>query len=136
MVFLTLYFQLLGMSDFAASLQMALLLGSTALGGLLGGWIGDKAATKYPDHGRILVCQFSVAVGIPFSLTITKVSFFAPGSHDAFLSHHFSCVLGHSQLWRQGISRRWCLGSFEILALLCPNSGFHRKRIRSRSKQQ
>ena len=73
MVFLTLYFQLLGMSDFAASLQMALLLGSTALGGLLGGWIGDKAATKYPDHGRILVCQFSVAVGIPFSLTITKV---------------------------------------------------------------
>ena len=72
MVFLTLYFQLLGMSDFAASLQMALLLGSTALGGLLGGWIGDKAAQKYPDHGRILVCQFSVAVGIPFSLTITK----------------------------------------------------------------
>lgn len=73
MVFLTLYFQLLGMSDFAASLQMALLLGSTALGGLLGGWIGDKAAMRYPDHGRILVCQFSVAVGIPFSLTITKV---------------------------------------------------------------
>ena len=73
MVFLTLYFQLLGMSDFAASLQMALLLGSTALGGLLGGWIGDRAAMKYPDHGRILVCQFSVAVGIPFSLTITKV---------------------------------------------------------------
>ena len=72
MVFLTLYFQLLGMSNFAASLQMALLLGSTAVGGLLGGWIGDRAAVKFPDHGRILVCQFSVAIGIPFSLMITK----------------------------------------------------------------
>lgn len=95
MVFLTLYFQLLGMSDFAASLQMALLLGSTALGGLLGGWIGDKAATKYPDHGRILVCQFSVAVGIPFSLTITKASPLPPRVSDStshacrFLEEHW-----------------------------------------------
>ena len=75
MVFLTLYFQLLGMSDFAASLQIGLLLGSTALGGLLGGWIGDKAAAKFPDTGRIAVCQFSVFVGIPFSVMITKVLF-------------------------------------------------------------
>lgn len=80
-MFLTLYFQLLGMSDFAASLQMALLLGSTAFGGLLGGWVGDVAAAKYPDHGRIAVCQFSVAVGIPFSLLITKASC----SHQPFL---------------------------------------------------
>lgn len=75
MVFLTLYFQLLGMSDFAASMQMGLLLGSTAVGGLLGGWVGDQAAARFPDHGRIAVCQFSVAVGIPFSLMITKVRF-------------------------------------------------------------
>ncbi len=73
LVYLTLYFQLMGMSDFAASLQMSLLLGSTAVGGLLGGWVGDKAAVRYPDHGRLLVCQFSVAVGIPFSIMITKV---------------------------------------------------------------
>jgi MFS family permease len=83
-VYLTLYFQLLGMTDFAASMLMALLLGSTAVGGLLGGWVGDKAASRYPDHGRILVCQFSVAVGIPFSLTITKV-------HPAPLLHLWQC---------------------------------------------
>lgn len=73
MVFLTLYFQLLGMSDFAASLQTSLLLGSTAIGGLLGGWVGDFAGSKWPDTGRIAVCQFSVFTGIPFSLIITKV---------------------------------------------------------------
>lgn len=73
MVYLTLYFQLMGMTDFAASLQMSLLLGSTAVGGLLGGWVGDKAAARYPDHGRLIICQFSVAVGIPFSIIVTKV---------------------------------------------------------------
>ena len=73
MVFLTLYFQLLGMSDFAASLQIGLLLGSSAVGGLLGGWIGDKAGARWPDKGRIAVCQFSVFTGIPFSIIITKV---------------------------------------------------------------
>ena len=43
-VFLTLYLQLLGMNDAAASALMALFLGGSALGGLLGGWLGDKAA--------------------------------------------------------------------------------------------
>ncbi len=44
-----------------------------ALGGLLGGYVGDLAAKRYPHHGRIFACQFSVAVGIPFSLLILKV---------------------------------------------------------------
>ena len=43
-VFLTLYLQLLGMNDAAASALMALFLGGSALGGLLGGYLGDKAA--------------------------------------------------------------------------------------------
>ena len=40
-----------------------------------GGYIGDKAAVRYPDHGRIFVVQFSVAIGIPFSLLLIKVTF-------------------------------------------------------------
>ncbi len=43
-MFLTLYLQLLGMNDAAASALMALFLGGSAFGGLLGGWLGDKAA--------------------------------------------------------------------------------------------
>lgn len=72
MVFLTLYLQLLGMTDFQASALYALFLGGTALGGLLGGWVGDIAARFYPNHGRIFVTQFSVLAGIPFSILIMK----------------------------------------------------------------
>ena len=73
LVFLTLYLQLLGMSDASASALVALYLVGGGLGGLLGGWIGDEAARKYPNHGRIFVTQFSVASGIPCALVIFKV---------------------------------------------------------------
>lgn len=72
MVFFTLYLQLLGMSDFDAALLYALFLGGTAFGGLMGGWIGDIAARFYPNHGRIMATQFSVAAGVPFSLLLLK----------------------------------------------------------------
>lgn len=99
LVYLTLYFQLLGMTDFAASMLMALLLGSTAVGGLLGGWVGDKAASRYPDHGRILVCQFSVAVGIPFSLTITKILPHNGDSHTVAMYAVTMVVCGLLKSW-------------------------------------
>lgn len=44
LVFFTLYFQLLGFSNFIASALMSGFLFATAFGGLLGGWIGDKSA--------------------------------------------------------------------------------------------
>ncbi|DBB03312.1 TPA: hypothetical protein ACH3X3_010695 [Trebouxia sp. C0006] len=74
LVFLTLYMQLMGMSDFDASMLMSLFLGATAVGGLLGGWVGDFAASKFPHHGRIAVTQFSVFTGIPMSWLIIKVT--------------------------------------------------------------
>lgn len=70
LVYLTLYFQLLGMSDFTSSMLLALFLLANAGGALLGGYIGDWAARLWPDHGRILVCQFSVGVGVPLSLIL------------------------------------------------------------------
>jgi MFS family permease len=72
-VFLTLYLQLLGMSDGVASALMALFLGGSALGGLFGGWLGDLAAMHSPTHGRIVVCQISVFAGVPFSFVLFKV---------------------------------------------------------------
>lgn len=72
LVFLTLYLQLIGMSDLHAGSLMALFLAGTALGGLLGGYIGDRAAAQYPNHGRIFVAQFSVSLGVPFSLLLIK----------------------------------------------------------------
>lgn len=72
LVFLTLYLQLIGMSDLHAGSLMALFLGGTALGSLLGGYIGDRAAVRHPNHGRIFVVQFSVSLGVPFSLLLMK----------------------------------------------------------------
>lgn len=42
-------------------------------GGLLGGFLGDWAAARWPNHGRILVCQFSVSVGVPGAVLLFKV---------------------------------------------------------------
>ncbi|KAL4545028.1 hypothetical protein Ndes2526B_g02147 [Nannochloris sp. 'desiccata'] len=72
LVFLTLYLQLLGMSDAAASGLVATYLICGGFGGLLGGWIGDTVARRYPNHGRIAATQISVASGIPFAFLIFK----------------------------------------------------------------
>ena len=45
----------------------------SALGGLLGGWLGDVAARWSSTHGRIIVCQLSVGFGVPFSFLVFKV---------------------------------------------------------------
>ena len=44
-----------------------------AVGGLLGGYLGDYAAVSWPIHGRIAVAQISVALGIPFAVLLMKV---------------------------------------------------------------
>jgi hypothetical protein len=51
----------------------AMFLGATAIGGLIGGWVGDRAAKSYANHGRIFVVQFSVSMGPIFSVLLLKV---------------------------------------------------------------
>ena len=74
LVFLTLYMQLMGMSDFQASMLMSMFLGAYGLGTLIGGWVGDAAACRFPDHGRVAVTQFSEFTRIPISWLIIKVN--------------------------------------------------------------
>jgi sugar phosphate permease len=70
MNFTTLFLQLQGWSDAAASSIMALFAAADAVGAFLGGVVGDLAAGRFPDHGRIAVCQLSVGIGVPLSLLI------------------------------------------------------------------
>jgi hypothetical protein len=72
LAFLTLYFQLLGMSNAQASSLVALFLAGTAVGGLIGGCVGDAAAQRWPLRSRIAVTQFSVSIGIPFAFLVFK----------------------------------------------------------------
>jgi MFS family permease len=90
LVFLTLYLQLLGMSDAAASGLVALYLVGGGLGGLLGGWIGDAAAARWPNHGRIAATQLSVASGVPFALLIFRVSSLASNCLTLCVPHRGS----------------------------------------------
>lgn len=74
LVFLTLYLQLIGMSDLHAGMLMSMSLGAYGVGNLIGGWVGDAAASRFPDHGRIAVAQFAEFIRIPISWLIIKVS--------------------------------------------------------------
>jgi len=73
LVFNTLYLQLLGMTDFQASLVAALFMLGTAIGAVIGGVIGDWSAERSPHHGRIFTAQFSVGMGVPLSIFIYKM---------------------------------------------------------------
>eukprot|EP00882_Tetradesmus_deserticola_P015619 GHRQ01016644.1.p1 GENE.GHRQ01016644.1~~GHRQ01016644.1.p1 ORF type:complete len:356 (+),score=119.42 GHRQ01016644.1:332-1399(+) len=70
LAFTTLFLQLQGWSDAAASGVMALFAGADAVGAFVGGAVGDWAAARFPDHGRIAACQLSVGVGVPMFLLI------------------------------------------------------------------
>lgn len=67
MVFFTLWFQLLGFGHNGSALLVGLFSAGIALGGLFGGWAGDRAARLRPASGRILCAQVSAAMGIPFA---------------------------------------------------------------------
>ncbi|KAH7618077.1 hypothetical protein Ndes2526B_g06979 [Nannochloris sp. 'desiccata'] len=73
LVWNTLYLQLLGFTDFQASLIASLFLAGTALGGLIGGLLGDWASKRSPNHGRVLMAQFSVGCGVPLSAIVYKL---------------------------------------------------------------
>lgn len=72
LVFLTVYLQLIGFSDVSASVVNSCFLAGAALGGVLGGFVGDWAAGINGNHGRIFACQFSVSMGIPFTVVLLK----------------------------------------------------------------
>lgn len=72
LVFMTRYLQLIGFSNLSASLALSAFQAGAALGGVVGGVIGDWAAKRNANHGRIFACQFSVSMGIPFSLLVIK----------------------------------------------------------------
>lgn len=58
--FLTLWLQLLGFSDWHASVLSAAFYGASSAGAFLGGYVGDRAARAAPNAGRITTAQISV----------------------------------------------------------------------------
>ncbi|OEH74396.1 transmembrane domain-containing protein [Cyclospora cayetanensis] len=63
--FNTMFFQYCNMSDLKAAYIMGALLIGSAVGGVLGGLLGDRLFHWSPGHGRPLVGQFAMAVRVP-----------------------------------------------------------------------
>lgn len=97
MSYRTLFFQVGGLSDFQASLLQALGQGASAFGALFGGMLADLIARRYlPLHGRPLVAQVSVLLGIP----ITYFTFMVVPPSGVFWYYLFLvCFLGFTASW-------------------------------------
>ncbi|XRB05425.1 MFS domain-containing protein [Pycnococcus provasolii] len=72
--FFALFLQTAGFTDFEAGLVTGVFLGGNAIGGLLGGYISDALARRFPAGvGRVMTAQMSVIAGIPLSILIFDV---------------------------------------------------------------
>ncbi len=69
-LFMIIWFQYIGFDPLTAGLIFSLIAIGAAIGNLLGGWIGDRAAKWRPRSGRIFIAQISVFAGIPLTIVI------------------------------------------------------------------
>jgi len=65
-----LWWEYMGFDPLTAGLMFSLVAIGAAVGNLMGGWIGDKAAKWRPNSGRIIISQISVFSGIPLTYVI------------------------------------------------------------------
>jgi MFS family permease len=68
--FITMYFQYIGISDFAAALVISLHVIGDGCGGYVGGLIGDALADWSPRFGRAITAQISTVLCLPFLAAI------------------------------------------------------------------
>jgi hypothetical protein len=76
------WFEYIGFPTFIAGIMFVIIGVGAALGNLFGGWIGDKAAKWNPKHGRLIIAQISVFIGIPMTAVIFLL---VPMSTDSLL---------------------------------------------------
>lgn len=100
LAYLTLWFQLLGFSDFQASLMRAIFALGQSCGSLVGGILGDIASQLFPDSGRVLIAQTSVVSGLPLSILLFRG---LPQNAASDLMPWYAMTLGV-----MGLSVSWC----------------------------
>mmetsp|Transcript_2696 Transcript_2696/g.10505 ORF Transcript_2696/g.10505 Transcript_2696/m.10505 type:complete len:647 (+) Transcript_2696:128-2068(+) len=111
----TLFLQTAGLSSGRAALVCTIGRASTGVGHLLGGYIGDFSAARWPGHGRPLVAQLSVLSGIPVLwLMFQRID----PSPEAFASYCWLSVL-------LGLTSTWCAAgvNWPIFTEIVPAEG-------------
>lgn len=69
-----------------------------AFGAVLGGWLGDRAAKRFPGAGRVMCAQFSAGMGVPYSWLVLLL---LPQDPDFFR-------LYGTLLFLMGLTISWC----------------------------
>jgi len=98
LAFLIMYFQYVGLPDWYAAMLFTVLVLATGVGGLLGGFIGDRMCQLSANHGRPLTAQISVASGIP--LVAVLLAWIPPRPESA---SQFATVM-----FLLGLFASWC----------------------------
>lgn len=79
------WLEYVGFSPMIAGLLFAVVAVGAAIGNLLGGYIGDFAAKRSPNKGRLIIAQISVFSGIPLTYIIFLVVPMATSSAPLYL---------------------------------------------------
>lgn len=116
MTWFTAWLQLLGFANLQAAGLMATFSFGCALGGLLGGTLGDRLVRRLPSspNGRILTNQLSVLIGLPLSFLLLK------GLPVAASMEAYRALYG-AVLFVFGLSISWCgCNNSALMAELVP----------------
>ncbi|KAH7330758.1 hypothetical protein KP509_20G000400 [Ceratopteris richardii] len=73
LTFASMWLELIGFSHNVTAAIVGIFSVSSAIGGLLGGRLGDLAARAFPNAGRVMLAQFSSGIGIPFGAIVLLV---------------------------------------------------------------
>ncbi|CAN6204308.1 unnamed protein product [Urochloa humidicola] len=68
--FASMWLELVGFSHGDTAALMTVFWVASSLGGLLGGWMGDALAARYPDAGRIVLSQVSAGSAVPLAAVL------------------------------------------------------------------
>ncbi|CAN6195735.1 unnamed protein product [Urochloa humidicola] len=68
--FASMWLELVGFSHGDTAFLMTVFWVASSLGGLLGGWMGDALAARYPDSGRIVLSQVSTGSAVPLAAVL------------------------------------------------------------------
>lgn len=111
----------MGFSPGRASSLVAIFTFGCALGGIVGGFLGDFAARRSENHGRIMVGQSSILLGLPLTVSLCS----SPGGQldeEAAISvwYHYD-----SNLFLLGLASSRCgCNNNAILVDIIPKSLF------------
>ncbi|KAG6547329.1 hypothetical protein Mapa_011266 [Marchantia paleacea] len=68
--FAPMWLELIGFSHGKTATIIAFFIVAGSIGGLFGGWIGDRMAGWFPDTGRIIVAQVCTGIAVPFTAVL------------------------------------------------------------------